>query len=172
MFNLKELIKNVPDFPKPGIMFRDINPLLSNPNALSWTIGQLNVRIPRGTEVDAIAGLEARGFYFGILLAQLLGVSFVPLRKSGKLPGACTKAPYNLEYGNDALEVQEGAFDFNEKIVLVDDVLATGGTMKAATELVEKQGATVAACLFLMELTDLNGRKALQKYPVQSLIAY
>jgi len=171
MERLKAHIRNVPDFPKPGIQFKDITPLVKNPMMLRLAINQL-IHPFLGEEITAIVGMEARGFIFGSLAAWEMGVSFVPLRKPGKLPYDIQSVSYDLEYGSTSLEVHTDALDSNDNVLLVDDLIATGGTAAASCQLIEKLGAKVCACAFVIELDDLNGRELLSQYRVHSLIHY
>jgi len=171
MERLKAHIRNVPDFPKPGIQFKDITPLVKNPMMLRLAVHQL-IHPFLGEEITAIVGMEARGFIFGSLAAWEMGVSFVPLRKPGKLPYDTQSVSYDLEYGSTSLEVHTDALDSNDNVLLVDDLIATGGTAAASCQLIEKLGAKVCACAFVIELDDLNGRELLSQYRVHSLIHY
>ncbi len=171
MDRLKAHIRNVPDFPKPGIQFKDITPLIKNPMMLRLAVNQL-IHPFLGEEITAIVGMEARGFIFGSLAAWEMGISFVPLRKPGKLPYDIQSISYDLEYGSASLEVHTDALDSNDKVLLVDDLIATGGTAVASCQLIEKLGAEVCACAFVIELDELNGRELLSKYRVHSLIHY
>lgn len=171
MERLKNKIRDIPDFPKPGIIFKDITPLVRDPAATRLTVHQL-LHPFLGQKINAVAGMEARGFIFGALVAWELGIPFVPLRKPGKLPYDVQSVSYDLEYGSASLEAHIDAFDNGDQVLLIDDLLATGGTAKASCELVEKLGATVVACAFVVELDFLKGRKALQKYQVHSLLHY
>lgn len=172
MDRIKDKIRNIPDFPKPGIIFKDITPLIKDPGTLRLTIHQL-IHPFLGRDIfTAVAGMEARGFIFGSLVAWELGIPFIPLRKPGKLPYDVQSVSYNLEYGSASLEVHIDSFDANDKVLLIDDLLATGGTAKASCDLVEKLGATVAACAFVVELDFLKGRDKLEEYEVHSLIHY
>jgi len=168
--NLLDYIRDIPDFPKPGIVFKDISPLLADGPAFSATVSQLATLIPQGT--DIIVGTEARGFIFGAALAAQLGIGFVPVRKPGKLPAEVHSIEYELEYGFDVLEIHRDALSKGHKVVVVDDLLATGGTARATVDLVRQLGAEVAACLFVIELTFLNGSSSLDDVPVHSLISY
>jgi adenine phosphoribosyltransferase len=150
------LIREIPDYPKPGILFQDITPMLANGEALRVVIAEMS---QHGQSAEVIAGIEARGFIFGSALAVHTGRSFVPVRKSGKLPFQTFSAKYGLEYGSDEIEVHVDAFHPNQKVLLVDDVLATGGTIVAAIELARKCGAEVTTVLVLIELSFLEGRK-------------
>ena len=171
MDRLKAKIRDIPDFPKPGIIFKDITPLVKDPAALRLAVHQL-IHPFLGRKITSIAGMEARGFIFGSLVAWELGIPFVPLRKPGKLPYDVQSVSYDLEYGSASLEAHIDAFDLNDKVLLIDDLLATGGTAKASCELVEQLGATVVACAFVVELEFLDGKKKLEQYEVHSLIQY
>lgn len=167
--NLSKIVRNVPDFPKPGIQFKDITTLLSNPEALRYTIDALAERFA-GDQVDLIAGIESRGFIFGTPLATKLGVGFIPVRKPGKLPAAIHRVSYALEYGQDSLEIHQDAVKPGQRVLIIDDLLATGGTAAAATELVEKCGGKVAGLGFVIELSFLKGRNRLGNHKVASLM--
>ena len=169
--NLRDHIRDVPDFPKPGILFRDITPLLAHPAAFREAIKQLADHY-RGQNIKAIAAAEARGFIFAAPLALELNAGFVPVRKPGKLPFETEAFHYELEYGTDTLEIHTDAFQPGDKVLLVDDLLATGGTMNACAKLVERSGAIVVGCAFVIELSFLNGREKLAGYDVFSLLAY
>lgn len=169
--DLRSYIRDVPDFPKPGILFKDITPLLSDPAAFRATIDGL-ANLVAGRGIDAVAAAEARGFMFGTPLAMALGVGFVPVRKPGKLPFHKISQVYDLEYGSDQLEVHRDAFSPGQRVLLLDDVLATGGTMKACCNLVRTAGAEVVACAFVLELSFLNGRSMLEPDEVVSLLNY
>ena len=170
---IKDKIIAVPDFPKPGIMFRDITPLLADPNGLKLTAQAMADDLKKkGVKPTVIAGTESRGFIFGVALAEVLGLGFVPVRKSGKLPRETHKISYELEYGSDSLEVHKDAFVAGDKILIVDDLLATGGTAKATTKLIERTQAEVAALIFVMELDGLGGREALEGYNVSALLKF
>lgn len=168
---LRSAIVDVEDFPKPGILFRDITPILHDPELRSDTIAALGERYV-GREVTAVAGPESRGFLFGILVAEYLGVPFVPIRKPGKLPREVYRQVYKLEYGEDELQIHKDALGEDDTVVIVDDLLATGGTAEAACRLVEQAGARVAESTFVIELTGLEGRKKLGKRAVYSLLQY
>ncbi len=168
--NLRDYIRDIPDFPKPGIIFKDISPLLADGEAFSASVSELACQMPQG--VDAIVGIESRGFLFGAALAQLTGLGFVPVRKPGKLPHEVHQIEYELEYGFDALEIHRDALSPGHKVVIVDDLLATGGTARATVDLVRQLGAEVAACLFVIDLSFLNGRDVLDDVPVHALITY
>ncbi|MBD9361944.1 adenine phosphoribosyltransferase [Methylomonas fluvii] len=171
MDRLRNKIRDIPDFPKPGIIFKDITPLVKDPATLRLAVHQL-LHPFLGRDITAVAGMEARGFIFGSLVAWELGIPFIPLRKPGKLPYDVQSVSYDLEYGSAELEVHIDAVDSNDKVLLIDDLLATGGTAKASCELVEKLGATVVACAFVVELDFLQGREKLGSYEVHSLLHY
>lgn len=171
MKRLHEKIRDIPDFPKPGIVFKDISPLVKDPAALRLAVYQL-LHPFLGQKITAVAGMEARGFIFGSLAAWELGVGFVPLRKPGKLPYDVQSVSYDLEYGSSTLEAHIDALSEGDHVLLIDDLLATGGTAKASCELVESLGATVEACAFVVELDALNGREKLKDYNVHSLLHY
>ena len=169
--DIKSKIRTVPDFPKKGIMFKDITPLLSDAAAFKYVIQQfLNHYIGKG--INVVASAESRGFIFGSVLAYELGVPFVPLRKPGKLPFKKIRREFQTEYSTDAFEIHEDAIRKGDKVLIVDDLIATGGTSKAAAELIEKLGGKVAGFAFLIELSFLNGRKRLEGYEVFSLVSY
>lgn len=168
---LASYIRAIPDFPKPGIMFRDITPLLASPKALREAIAQMADHY-RGRKIDAVGAAEARGFIFAAPLALELNAGFVPVRKPGKLPFDTHAFHYELEYGTDTLEVHQDGFLPGQNILLVDDLLATGGTIQACCRLVEKSGARVAGCAFLIELLGLGGAGRIAPYEVFSLIRY
>ncbi|MDQ6989261.1 MAG: adenine phosphoribosyltransferase [Mariprofundaceae bacterium] len=167
---LRDYIRDIPDFPKPGIVFKDISPLLASGEAFASCTSQLAIHMP--DDIDAIVGIESRGFLFGAALAQLTGVGFVPIRKPGKLPADTHGIDYELEYGMDRLEIHKDALSQGHKVVIVDDLLATGGTAAATVELVQTLGAEVAACLFVIELEFLKGKNRLQNVPTHSLLKY
>jgi len=168
---LSDYIRDVPDFPKPGVLFKDITPLLADPAAFAHTIAELSNHFA-GRPIDAIAAAEARGFIFGAPLALALNIGFIPIRKPGKLPYATIAMEYQLEYGNDKLEVHSDALRPGNRVLLLDDVLATGGTMRACCDLIAQTGAEVAACAFILELDFLKGRDKLHPYEVFSLLRY
>ena len=168
---LKKHIRNIQDFPKKGIVFRDITTLLKNPTALSQAFDEL-YNSTKELMVDKVVGIESRGFIFGAMLAQKLNAGFVPVRKPGKLPAETEKEFYDLEYGKDSIEIHKDAIRSGEKVLIHDDLLATGGTAKAAINLVEKLGGEVVQVLFLVELSFLNGREKLKGYNVKSLVDY
>ena len=169
--NLTDYIKDVPNFPKKGIIFKDICPLLKSPEAWTKVMTQLGLFCEETTP-DLIVGIESRGFIVGSALATRQRLGFVPIRKSGKLPGNVLKADYTLEYGEDELEIQIDAFEGNPRVLLIDDLLATGGTVNASTELIEKAGGQLVGCVFIIELNELNGRENVPNVPVRSLIRY
>lgn len=169
--SLAAYIRNVPDFPQPGIQFKDITTLLKEPDALRRATDGL-VALVRGMAVDKVVGIESRGFIFGPLLADRLSAGFVPARKAGRLPGATVEASYALEYGTAQLALHQDAIEAGERVLIHDDLLATGGTARAASRLVEQLGGEVVQICFLMELNFLNGRRQLADYPVRSLIGY
>lgn len=171
VLDLRSYIRNVPDFPKPGIMFRDITPLLAAPEALGQVISQFAERYS-GTQVDAVLAAEARGFIFAAPLALALGASFVPVRKPGKLPFEKHIFHYDLEYGSDCLEMHVDAVSRGDRVLLVDDLLATGGTMEACVRMAEDAGAAVVGCAFVIELSFIGGRKRLEPHDVCTLITY
>ncbi len=168
---LKKLIREVPDFPKPGILFYDITTLLKDPRGLRGTIDALRANYT-GAQVDVVIGIESRGFIFAPALAYALGAGFVPVRKPKKLPAETSSVSYDLEYGSDVLEVHRDAIAPGSRVLIVDDLLATGGTARAVTQLVEGLGGTVAGLGFVVELTFLNGRGKLNGYEVFSLMQY
>ena len=171
MEQLKTKIRDIVDFPKPGIVFKDITPLLKDPDSLHFAVQQLAAPYLK-TDITAVAGMEARGFIFGSLVASYLGVGFIPLRKPGKLPYNIASVDYTLEYGTATLEAHIDAIEAGDRILLIDDLLATGGTAKASCQLVEQLGGEVIACAFVIELAMLSGREQLSAYPIHSLITY
>ncbi len=171
MVNLTDLIRNIPDFPVPGIQFKDITPLLQNGAAFKQVIDTLAARY-EGRALDAVVGVESRGFIFSAPLAYRLGIGLVPIRKPGKLPWETFAVEYELEYGSNKLEMHRDALAPGARVVVIDDVLATGGTVSAACQLVETAGATVEEVACLIELTFLKGRERLAKYPFFSMIQY
>ena len=171
MENLKALIRDVPDFPTPGILFRDITPLLGHATGLRQTVQWMADRF-QASGVELVAGIESRGFIFGAPLAVALGTGFVPIRKLGKLPSTTIRREYELEYGSNHLEVHADAIRPGQRVLLVDDVLATGGTAAASVELVEELGGVVVAAAFVIELAGLRGRARLPGREVYSAISY
>jgi len=168
---LKSFIQDVPNFPKPGIIFKDITPLLKNPKAFQNVIDLLAKRYKK-YKFKTIVSMESRGFIFGGALANRLGVSFVPVRKPGKLPRKTIKETYELEYGTDTLEIHDDAISNGDKVLVLDDVLATGGTAAATIRLIEKVGGQVMEACFIIHLTFLNGHEKLKSTPVYSIIQY
>lgn len=171
MIDLKSLIRDVPDFPKKGIVFKDITPVLRDAAALAQVIKELKYRC-LGKRIDAVVGIESRGFVLGSALAHELGVGFIPVRKAGKLPWTTIKEEYTLEYGSATLEIHKDALEGGENVLICDDLLATGGTAAATAKLVEKSGAKVVGFLFLLELTFLKGAEKLSGYSIESLVRY
>jgi adenine phosphoribosyltransferase len=168
---LNQYIRDVQDFPKPGIVFKDITPLLADPKAVRECMALL-INDLRERKIDKVVGVESRGFFFATLLAYELGAGFVPVRKPKKLPFETISATYELEYGMDTLEIHTDAIKNGDRILIHDDVLATGGTAKAVCELVEKLGGEIVQCNFLMELSFLNGREKIGNYEVYSPLVY
>jgi len=171
MDRLEARIRDIPDFPKPGIVFKDITPLVKDPASLRLAVHNL-MRPFQGQDITAVAGMEARGFIFGSLVAWELGVGFVPLRKPGKLPYDVQSVAYDLEYGSAGLEVHIDAVAQGDRVLLIDDLLATGGTARASCDLIESLGAEIVGCAFVVELDFLKGRENLHKYQVHSLLHY
>ena len=168
---LTDFIRNVPDFPKPGILFRDITPLLAAPAALRQAVGRMAEPF-RDAGVDVVAAAEARGFLFAVPVALELDAALVPIRKPGKLPHETFSYTYDLEYGTDTLEIHADAVAPGAKVLVVDDLLATGGTVEACCRMVEQAGGNVVGCAFLIELVGLCGAKKIEQYPTVSLIKY
>lgn len=168
---LKKYIRDIQDFPKPGIGFKDITPLLINPIARKETLAILLSQLSN-QKIDKVIGVESRGFFFGMLLAEKLNAGFVPVRKPKKLPYKTISASYDLEYGSDTLEMHIDAIQKGDKVLIHDDVLATGGTAKAVCELVEQLGGEIVQVNFLMELSFLNGREKLGKHPIFAAMTY
>lgn len=169
--DLAGLIRNIPDFPKPGIVFRDITPLLADPAGLAMAVEYV-VQPFRGQSIDVVAGIESRGFILGMAVARDLSAGFVPIRKPGKLPCATRSASYALEYGTDTLEIHEDAVSPGTSVLIVDDLLATGGTASASCELVSSLGADIVGLAFLIELSSLGGRKKIERYPMHSVLRF
>ena len=169
--NLTDYIKDIPNFPKKGILFKDISPLLKSPEGWGEVMRRLGFFCERTTP-DLIVGIESRGFIVGSALATQQRMGFVPVRKKGKLPGNVIGVDYTLEYGNDRLEIQSDALQGAPRVLLVDDLLATGGTVNAASKLVEKAGGQLVGCAFIIELSALGGRKNIPNVPINSLIEY
>jgi len=171
MDDLRRIIRDVPDFPKPGIVFKDITPLLADPNAFRRAI-DLMAQSLNDQKFDLLVGIESRGFIFAAALAYALGKGKVPVRKPGKLPAKTVQVSYELEYGTDSLEIHEDAIRSGQRVVIVDDVLATGGTARGAASLVEKVGGEVAVLSFFIELEFLKGREKLGGYDIRSVLSY
>lgn len=171
MKKVEDYVRTIPDFPEPGIMFRDVTSVLQNPEGLKLAIDSM-LKLLEGVEFDVIAGTESRGFIFGMPLAYELGKAFVPIRKKGKLPCETISAEYDLEYGKATIEMHKDAILPGQRVVVVDDLIATGGTIEAATGMIEQLGGEVVKVLFLMELAGLNGREKLAGYDVASVITY
>jgi adenine phosphoribosyltransferase len=169
--DLKQHIRHVPDFPKPGILFYDITTLLRDPVGLKATIDQLSAPYA-GNGIDVVVGIESRGFILGAAVAERLGAGFIPIRKPGKLPAKSIKETYDLEYGKDALEIHADAVESGQRVLIVDDVLATGGTAAAAAVLVKKVGGQLTGLAFLIELVFLNGKSKLAGEQVYSVLQY
>ncbi|MBQ2504113.1 MAG: adenine phosphoribosyltransferase [Lachnospiraceae bacterium] len=171
MKTVADYVRTIPDFPEPGIMFRDVTTVLQDPDGFKLAIDEMQ-KILEGLDFDVIAGTESRGFIFGTPLAYNLHKPFVLVRKKGKLPAETVEMEYDLEYGSAVIEMHKDSIQPGQKVVLVDDLIATGGTMEAAAKLVEKLGGEVVKMLFLMELEGLEGRKRLAKYDVASVVSY
>lgn len=170
MRDLKALIRDIPDFPKPGIMFRDVTPLLLDASAVREVVEA--IAAPYLNRVDVVVGIESRGFIFGSAVAYHLGTGLALVRKPGKLPSKTFEARYDLEYGSDGLQIHQDAFRHGSRVLIVDDLLATGGTAAATTELVQQTGGEVVACAFVIELAALGGRQRLAPHPVHALVQY
>ncbi|MCI8632649.1 MAG: adenine phosphoribosyltransferase [Lachnospiraceae bacterium] len=171
MMELAKVIRDIPDFPQKGILFRDITPVLQNAEALAESVNQFCDKL-KGERFDYVVGPESRGFIFGVPVAYAMKKGFIPVRKPGKLPCEVISKNYDLEYGSNQLEMHRDALKPGDKVVVVDDLIATGGTTKAICELVEELGAEIVSLNFFIELTGLKGRELLAKYPVHSLIQY
>ncbi|MEM1993914.1 MAG: adenine phosphoribosyltransferase [Nitrososphaerales archaeon] len=169
--DLRQIIRSFPDWPKQGVIFRDIMPLLKNPQALSYTVNEI-IKQWKSEEIDLIAGIESRGFIFGALIAQNMQKGFIAIRKEGKLPGETVKVNYTIEYGSATMEIQKDAVERGQRVLIVDDLLATGGTAKAAADLIERLGGVVVGFAFVVELLELKGREKLKGYKVTTLITY
>jgi len=169
--DLKRYIRNIPDWPKKGILFRDITPLLADPKAFAAAVDALCADFT-GAGIEYVAAVEARGFIFGAAVAKKFGAGFVPIRKKGKLPFETESITYDLEYGTDTLEVHSDAIESQAKVLMVDDLLATGGTMASACKLIEKIGGQVVGIAFLIELTELAGREKLEGYIINTCLSY
>ena len=171
MLEIENYIRNIPDVPEPGIQFKDITPLLKDPAALAHTVTELAIPF-KDKDISHVAGMESRGFIFGSLVAKELNAGFIPLRKPGKLPYDTTQVSYDLEYGSASLEIHVDAVETHHNVLLVDDLIATGGTAKASVELIEKLGASIAGLAFVIELDFLKGREQLGEHAIHSLINY
>jgi adenine phosphoribosyltransferase len=171
--DLKAAIRSIPDYPKPGIMFRDITTLLGNARAFRRAVDEL-VQPWAGSKIDKVAGIEARGFILGGAVAHQVSAGFVPLRKKGKLPYKAVRIAYSLEYGIDEMEMHEDAIDHGERVILVDDLVATGGTAEAAVKLLQQNGANVLAACFIIDLPELGGAEKIRKLdvPVRTLVSF
>ena len=169
--SLEKSIRSIPDFPKPGILFRDVTTLIQNKSAFKKSIDLLAKKY-KGKKIDKIVGVEARGFIFGAALAHKIGAGFVPVRKKGKLPFKTISTTYELEYGTDTLEIHKDAIRSGEKILIIDDLLATGGTVKAVVDLVKQLQGEIVGIGLVIELVDLHGRDKLKDYPLYSLIKF
>lgn len=171
MKKVEDYVRTIPDFPEPGIMFRDITSVLQDPDGLKLSIDEM-IKILDGVDFDVVAGAESRGFIFGVPVAYALGKGFVPIRKAGKLPCETVSAEYELEYGKACIEIHKDAIKPGQKVVIIDDLIATGGTIQAAAKLIEQLGGEVVKIVFLMELAGLKGREKLAGYDVASVISY
>lgn len=171
MKKIEDYIRSIPDFPEPGIIFRDVTSVLQDADGLKLAIDEM-AKLLENVDCDVIAGAESRGFIFGMPLAYLLHKPFVLIRKAGKLPCETVSRTYDLEYGSATIEIHKDAIKPGQKVVLIDDLIATGGTMKAAAQLVEELGGEVVKLLFLIELAGLEGRKALEGYDVDAVVTY
>ena len=171
MKKLEDYVLTIPDFPEPGIMFRDITSVIQDPDGLKLAVDGLTDLV-RDLDFDLVVGPESRGFIFGVPVAYLLGKGFVPVRKKGKLPRETVSEKYDLEYGQAEVEIHRDAIRPGQKVIIVDDLIATGGSAEAAAKLVRKLGGEVVRMVFVMELAGLEGRKKLQKYDIESLIVY
>lgn len=169
--NLQNIITEYPDFPKKGILFRDISPILKNPSALTYCVDEFAKKY-HANDVDVFAGIESRGFPLACALALRYNKGMIMIRKQGKLPGATVKRSYSVEYGKATMEIQKNAINKDQKVLICDDLLATGGTAKAAAELVERLGGQVTGFAFIVELTELDGIKKISKYKTESLVKY
>ena len=168
---LEDHIRTIPGFPKPGILFRDITTLLQDKDAFKQAIAELSKKF-KNKKIDYVVAVEARGFILGGAIAEKIGAGFIPVRKKGKLPWKTKSVTYELEYGTDTLEIHEDALNPGCRVLIVDDLLATGGTVSAVAKLVEAQGAQIAGVAFVIELDDLKGREKLKKYPLVSLVHF
>lgn len=171
MKELENYVRTIPDFPVKGIMFRDITSVIQDPNGLKLAIDEMQ-KLLKDVEFDVIAGIESRGFIFGMPIAYNLGKAFIPIRKKGKLPAETVSVSYELEYGTATIEMHKDAIKPGQKVIVVDDLIATGGTVEAAAKLIEEVGGEVSKMLFLIELVDLGGREKLSKYDISSVLSY
>ena len=171
MKKIEEYVRTIPDFPEPGIMFRDVTSVLQDAEGLKLSIDSM-IQLLDGVEFDVIAGTESRGFIFGVPIAYQLGKPFVPIRKKGKLPSETISEKYDLEYGTAEIEMHKDAIRPGQKVVIVDDLIATGGTVAASIKMIERLGGEVVKAIFLMELAGLEGRKKLEGYEVAAVITY
>ena len=169
--NLKDKISEYPNFPKKGILFRDFSPILKDPSALSFIADEFS-KYFHPKDIDLFAGIESRGFLLAGILAARYSKGMVMIRKAGKLPGKTTKLSYKIEYGKDTIEIQKGLIEEGQKIIICDDLLATGGTAKASAKLIEKMGGKITGFAFIIELTDLNGMKGISQYKCKSLVKF
>ena len=169
--DLKDRISNYEDFPKKGILFRDFSPILKDPSALSFVIDEFSKKF-HPNDIDVFAGIESRGFILACMLAQKYNKGMVLVRKAGKLPGNTVKVSYTIEYGKAQMEMQKTALEKNERVLICDDLLATGGTAKAAAKLIEKLGAEITGFAFIIELTELKGKEKIKEYRTESLVEY
>lgn len=171
MIKLEKYVRNIPDFPKPGILFRDITTLIKDKRAFKEAVNCLTAKY-KGKKADLVVGVEARGFILGAAVAYKLGVGFIPVRKKGKLPWKVKSVTYELEYGTDTLEIHEDALWPGCRVLIIDDLLATGGTVRGVADLVQAQGAKIIGIGFVIELVDLKGKEKLKEYPLVSLIKF
>lgn len=171
MKKIEEYVRSIPDFPEPGIIFRDVTSILQDPDGLKLSIDLIQEKL-EGLDFDVIAGTESRGFIFGVPVAYNMHKAFVPVRKKGKLPCETVSREYALEYGTAAIEIHKDAIKPGQKVVVIDDLIATGGTIEAAVKLIEELGGEVVKVVFLMELSGLKGRERLKDYDVESVICY
>ena len=171
MKKIEEYVRTIPDFPEPGIMFRDVTSVLQDPDGLKLSIDSM-IKLLDGVDFDIIAGAESRGFIFGMPIAYALGKAFIPVRKKGKLPCETVSAEYDLEYGKATIEMHKDAIKPGQRVVIIDDLIATGGTNEAMIHLIEGLGGKVVKTVFLMELARLHGRDRLQGYDIDSVIVY
>ena len=171
MKKIEEYVRTIPDFPEPGIMFRDVTSVLQDPDGLKLAIDSM-IKLLDGVDFDIIAGAESRGFIFGMPIAYALGKAFIPVRKKGKLPLETVEESYDLEYGSATIEMHKDSIKPGQKVVIIDDLIATGGTVEACAKMIERLGGEVTRIVFLMELAGLKGREKLAKYDVKSVIRY